>query len=96
MSASVYLLVQFVNGKPQLTLGPTPKVRSFTRRGTAEKYARELVEAVVYRNGQAKYFGREQKPLPDIRVLSIAIPQEGPVGDGMWPNLVPELAVKWA
>lgn len=32
----------------------------------------------------------------DVRVLSVAIPDEKPVGDGMWPHLQPVLAVSWS
>lgn len=36
------------------------------------------------------------KPLPDIRVLTISIPDEGPIGEGIWPSLLGVPALEWA
>jgi len=76
MSAQVHILVEFADGRPSLALGRTAVSRSFTRKGSAENYAKQL-------GG-------------DIRILSVAIPDEGPVGDGMWPDILPQLAVSWS
>jgi hypothetical protein len=96
VSANVYILVQFTNGKPSLTLGPTPTVRSYTRKGSAENYAEELAKQHKWLNERAARLGREVEPPLDIRILSVAIPDEGPVGDGMWPDIIPQIAIGWS
>lgn len=96
MSASVHILVSIVDGKPKLTLAPTPTVRAYTRKGSAESYAEGLTTRHEYWRQHDIRAGRDPKPPLDIRVLTIAIPDEGPAGDGMWPDLLPELAVKWS
>lgn len=96
MSASVHILVEYKDGKPHLTLGRTPTVRGYTREGSANLYAKQIVEDESASNARRIAWGGQAKPLPDIRVLSITIPDEGPVGDGMWPNLIPELALRWS
>lgn len=96
MSAKVHILVEFVDGKPRLTLGWTPTVRAYTRKGTAENYAKGLVAEREFTRVRDADRGREVQPPLDVRVLTIAIPDEGPVGDGIWPDLVPEIAVNWS
>lgn len=88
MSAQVHVLVEFKDGKPYLTLGAglTAKlVRAYTRPGSADNYR----EAII---ADAKRIDLS----PDIRVLTVLIPDEGPVKDGFWPNLIPVTAVTWS
>lgn len=96
MTANVHILVEFKDGKPHLTLGTTPTVRGYTRKGAAENYAKQLVNLHEYWRGRDIAIGREPKPPMDVRVLTISIPSEGPIGDGIWPELVPQIAVKWS
>ncbi|CPT90369.1 Uncharacterised protein [Mycobacteroides abscessus] len=32
----------------------------------------------------------------DIRILTVTIPDEGVVGEGLWPELLPRVAVSWS
>lgn len=96
MSASVHILVEYRDGKPHLTLGPTPTVRAYTRKGSAFNYAGDLYADREYQNKRGESFGRTPKPPLDIRVLTVSIPDEGPVGNGFWPDILPELAVSWS
>ncbi|NGX08785.1 hypothetical protein [Mycobacteroides franklinii] len=32
----------------------------------------------------------------NIRILTVTIPDEGVVGEGLWPELVPQVAVSWS
>ncbi|AEK09923.1 hypothetical protein FDH96_gp011 [Mycobacterium phage Rey] len=82
MSAQVNILVEFDGGKPHLALGYyTQKTRAFTRKGDAVNFRRDGVPHGTKR---------------DIRILTVTIPDDGPVGDGIWPELVPEVAVEWS
>ncbi|QSM01055.1 hypothetical protein SEA_NANOSMITE_10 [Mycobacterium phage Nanosmite] len=98
MSAQLHVLVQFKDGKPSLSVNGVS--RSYTRKGTAQNYASDVEQDAQARNERLiKHFGPDSdmiQPVPDIRILSISIPDEGPVGDGMWPELVPEVAVEWS
>jgi hypothetical protein len=90
MSATVSILVEFIDGKPKLALGAgyADKVRSYTRPGDAENYREEL--------GRPRYPGHTGNEDRDIQILTVAIPDRGPVGDGMWPELQPTIATRWS
>ncbi|APQ42117.1 hypothetical protein PBI_MRMAGOO_12 [Mycobacterium phage MrMagoo] len=96
MSAQVSVLVEFKDGKPSLAINGVS--RSYTRKGSAVNYASDIEQSVKRRN--AWNIGRGYhslvEPEPDIRILTLTIPDEGPVGDGIWPELVPEVAVEWS
>lgn len=96
MSAAVHILVQFLDGKPHLTLGRTPGVRAHTREGSAWAYAKKLEEQHEWQNERRERQGRDLLPALDIRVLSIAIPDSMPVGEAVWPNICPETTVRWS
>ncbi|SHT11374.1 Uncharacterised protein [Mycobacteroides abscessus subsp. abscessus] len=32
----------------------------------------------------------------DVRILTVTIPDEGVVGEGLWPELLPQVAVSWS
>lgn len=32
----------------------------------------------------------------DVRILTVTIPDEGAVGEGFWPELLPQVAVSWS
>lgn len=32
----------------------------------------------------------------DVRILTVTIPDEGVVGEGFWPELLPQVAVSWS
>ncbi|ASR75860.1 hypothetical protein J4U02_gp013 [Mycobacterium phage Aziz] len=96
MSAQLSVLVEFKDGKPTLTINGVS--RSYTRKGAAANYAETTTRATKRRNewNSARGYNSLVEPVPDIRVLTLTIPDDGPVGDGIWPELVPEVAVEWS
>lgn len=118
MSAQVHILVEFIDGKPNLTLGSsyTKKTRSFQVKGAAEHYAKGIVDSIKtqnaywskrieqdlqskddYTSARAALWKVDRiQPVPDIRVLSVSIPDDGELQDGMYPGLLAVPAVSWS
>ena len=95
MSAQVSILVEYIDGKPSTAIGAraetAAKTRAYTRKGDAENYRAATVAEAEYWRQFYDYLKSR-----DIRILTITIPDEGPVGEGMWPELLPEIAVAWS
>lgn len=93
MSVSFSTLVEFVDGKPKLAIGARSGskevTRSYTRPGDATAY-REFVLNPDLPPHCGGSHGR------DIRIVKVTIPDLTPMGDTIWPNLVPQLAVSWS
>jgi hypothetical protein len=117
MSAQVHILVEFIDGKPNLTLGAssTQKTRSFQVKGAAENYG-EMIQQDVIRSNEywrkriehdlqskdaftsaraALWQVSKIQPVPDIRILSVTIPDDGPV-DGLYDGLLAVPAMSWS
>ncbi|MBB5167220.1 hypothetical protein [Mycobacterium sp. AZCC_0083] len=93
MSAQISVLVEYIDGKPTLKMGYGRewnwKIRLFTRTKDAHNYREDVLNPKLPR-----YVGPTNGR--DIRVLTVVIPDDGPVGEGIWPNLVPTPAVSWS
>lgn len=93
MSVSFSTLVEFVDGKPKLAIGAGPGskevTRSYTRPGDAENYREDILNP-----GKPRYSGSNHGR--DIRIVKVTIPDLTPLGDTIWPHLVPQLAVSWS
>ncbi|AER26188.1 hypothetical protein SSEA_SKINNY_10 [Mycobacterium phage Skinny] len=95
MSQQVSILVEYRDGKPRTAIGAHlwthEKTRAYTRKGAAENYRDEC-----HRSDHFRQKREPDRPVRDIRILTVTIPDEGPLGDGMWPDLLPEVSVEWA
>lgn len=96
MSAATHTLVEFVNGQPRTALGygSSEKTRSFTRHGDAVNYRQAILDDEEFWNSRRTEEYR--KPLRDIRILTVAIPNDGELQDGLYPGLLAVPAVSWS
>lgn len=119
MSAQVHVLVEYQDGKPDLSLGYgyTLKARAFQVKGQAEGYAKRIVNGIKSRNeywaeriAEAEEYAEDEyyrdraatwrkdriKPIPDIRILTVSIPDDGELQDGIFPSLLAVPAASWS
>ncbi|QNJ56817.1 hypothetical protein SEA_REINDEER_7 [Mycobacterium phage Reindeer] len=95
MSQQVSILVEYRDGKPRTAIGAhswtAEKTRAYTRKGAAENYRDQAMRSDLHRQSHTP-----DHQVRDIRILTITIPDDGPVGDGMWPEILPQVSTEWS